>query len=43
MRAYNRSNPMRMGRLRVLLGTLAVGAVLGFLVLSAFAHAARAG
>ena len=43
MRAYNRSNPIQMGRPRVLLGTLAVGAVLGFLLLSGFAHVARAG
>ena len=43
MQAYNRSNPMRMGGLSVLLGTLAVGAVFGFLALSGFAHVARAG
>src|SRR5208337_5672143 len=35
--------PMRLGRLSVLLGTFAVGVVLGFLLLSAFAHVAHAG
>jgi len=34
---------MRLGRLSVLLGTFAVGVVLGFLLLSAFAHVAHAG
>jgi len=39
MRAYN----LRIGRRGVLLSVLVVGIVLGFLLLSAFAHVARAG
>lgn len=43
MRPYYRLNHMRIGRRHVSLCTLAVGIVLGFLVLSAFAHVAKTG
>ena len=43
MRAYYRLNPMRIGRRHVSLCTLAVGIILGFLLLSAFAHVAQTG
>jgi hypothetical protein len=43
MRAYDRSSQMQIDRRPVSLITLAVGIVLGFLLLSAFAHVARTG
>jgi hypothetical protein len=43
MRAYYRSSHMRIGRRFVSLSTLAVGIVLGFLLLSAFARVAQTG
>src|ERR1035437_5275182 len=43
MRASYRSSHMRISRRLVSLSTLAVGIVLGFLLLSAFAHVAQTG
>ena len=43
MRAFYRSSHLRISRRLVSLGTLAVGIVLGFLLLSAFAHVAQTG
>lgn len=43
MRTSYRSSHMRISRGLLLLGTLAVGIVLGFLLLSAFAHVAQTG